>query len=255
MLLSLRRKVTIISLLVYWVGIFVLAHIPIPEVVYKAQVSDKSLHVLAYLILAFLLWFSVSPDNKVILRKAAVWWVLFAVVLYGGVDELLQGHTGRSCDVMDFFADVAGAVWGLILFIFLTFWPALLAVTAISIFFLTNLAKADVAKLVPAANVLFHMFAYGLLALVWTRNMALWFRMKTPQARWLATAIVLPTVFLLAVKVSSSLLGKTVLAGDLILSVTGVAGAVVGVLAVELYKKRRLERQTEKKGCCFTGKT
>lgn len=239
MVLSLRQKLTIISLLLYWVGIFVLAHIPIPELVYKARVSDKSIHVLAYLILVFLLWFSVSADKKVILRKAAVWWVFLAVVLYGGVDELLQGHTGRSCDVGDFFADVAGAVWGLILFAFLTFWPALLAVTGISIFFLTNLAKADMAELVPAANFLFHIIAYGILALVWIRNMALWLSLKAPGVKWLVTALVLPIVFLLAVKVFSLLLGKTVLVGDLILAAVGIAAAVVGVFTAELFKKRR----------------
>lgn len=239
MVLSLRQKLTIISLLLYWVGIFVLAHIPIPELVYKARVSDKSIHILAYLILVFLLWFSVSADKKVILRKIAVWWVFLAVVLYGGVDELLQGHTGRSCDVGDFFADIAGAVWGLILFAFFTFWPALLAVTGISIFFLTNLAKANLAELVPAANFLFHIIAYGILALVWMRNMALWFRMKAPQVKWLATALASPIAFLLAVKVSSLLLGKVVLVGDLILAVIGVAAAVVGVFVAELFKKRR----------------
>ena len=92
MVLSRRQKLTIISLLFYWPGVFILAHIPIPQLVYKAQVSDKSLHFLAYLVLVFLLWFAISPNKKVNWRKAAVWWILFVVVLYGVVDELLQGY-------------------------------------------------------------------------------------------------------------------------------------------------------------------
>src|SRR4030042_647093 len=101
MALSRRQKLTIISLLVYWPGVFILAHIPIPQLVYKAQVSDKSLHFLVYLVLVFLLWFTISPDKKVNWRKAAAWWVLFVVVWYGVVDEVLQGYVGRSCDIID----------------------------------------------------------------------------------------------------------------------------------------------------------
>lgn len=116
MVLSRRRKLTIISLLLYWSGVFILTYIPVPQLVYKAQVSDKSLHFLVYLVLVFLLWFAISPNKKVNWRKAAVWWVLFVVVWYGVVDEWLQSYVGRTCDIMDFFADLAGTLAGLILF-------------------------------------------------------------------------------------------------------------------------------------------
>ena len=55
MALSLRRKLTVIVLALYWPSLFILAHIPIPKVVREADVSDKSLHFLAYLLLTFLL--------------------------------------------------------------------------------------------------------------------------------------------------------------------------------------------------------
>ncbi|GAG33646.1 unnamed protein product, partial [marine sediment metagenome] len=160
MALSRRQKLIIISLLVYWPGIFILAHIPIPRLVYKAQVSDKGIHFLAYLILVFLLWFAISPNKKVSWRKAAVWWVLLVVVWYGVVDELLQGYVGRSCDVMDFFANLVGTLAGLILFSFFTFWPVLLVVVGTTIFTLTNLARANMADLLPITDAVFHLFAH-----------------------------------------------------------------------------------------------
>src|SRR4030042_2153286 len=147
MVLSRRQKLTIISLLVYWPGVFILAHIPIPRLVYKAGVSDKGLHFIAYLILVFLLWFAISPNRKVNWRKAAAWLVLIVVVWYGVFDEVLQGYVGRTCDIRDFFADLAGTVAGLVLFTFFTFWPVLLAVTGIAIFILTNLIRANLADL------------------------------------------------------------------------------------------------------------
>jgi len=91
MAVSRRQKVTIILLVFYCLSFFILAHIPEPDLVSKAGVSDKGLHFLAYLILVFLLWFTISPDQKVVWRKAVVWWVFIVLTGYGAVDELLQG--------------------------------------------------------------------------------------------------------------------------------------------------------------------
>ena len=116
MALSHLRKVAIILLLFYWPGFFVFAHIPMPRLVNGAGFSDKILHFLAYLILVCLLWFAVSGDKQVNWRKGTAWWVLFIVVVYAIFDEWLQIYVaGRSCDVRDFFADLAGTLAGLIL--------------------------------------------------------------------------------------------------------------------------------------------
>lgn len=115
MALSYQRKIALFSLLFYWPALFVFAHIPMPLLVRNAGVSDKGLHFLAYLILFFLLWFAFSGDTKVNWRRGTVWWVLLIVVMYAIFDEWLQIYVaGRSCDVKDFLADMAGALAGLI---------------------------------------------------------------------------------------------------------------------------------------------
>ena len=229
MVLSHRQKLTIISLLLYWPSLFILAHIPIPLFVRRAGVSDKSLHFLAYLILVFLLWFTIRPDRKVNWRKAAVWWVLLVIVWYGVADELLQGYVvGRSCDVMDFFADLAGVLAGLILFTFLTFWPALLVVTGIVIFVSANLTRANLADLLPITNTVFHPFAYGFFTMLWIRHIHHFLSLKAPKPKWLMTALALPIGFLLAVKLFSVISGKNFAVQDAILSAAGIA-TVVGI--------------------------
>jgi len=118
MALSYRQKVTIILLLLYWPAIFILSHIPLENVpgwVIRIDVSDKFLHYLGYLVLVFLLWFVISPGRKVNWRRASVWLVLLVVVWYGAIDEWLQGYVGRCPDIMDFLADLSGALTGLIL--------------------------------------------------------------------------------------------------------------------------------------------
>jgi VanZ family protein len=237
MALSHRQKLTIISLLLYWPGVFILAHIPIPQLVYKAQVSDKSLHFLAYLVLVFLLWFAISPNKKVNWRKAAVWWVLFVAVWYGVVDEWLQSYVGRTCDIMDFFADLAGTLAGLILFSFFTFWPVLLVVMGTTIFTLTNFTRANLADLVPITNEMFHLFAYGFFTMLWLQYIHLFLPMKAPKPKWMIAALALPIGFLLTVKLFSVIFGKDFVVQDVIISTVGIITVVATIYLIALFRR------------------
>ena len=239
MTLSLRQKLIIISLLFYWPAIFVLAHIPIPQLVYKAQVSDKTLHLVVYLILVFLLWFAVSPDKKVNWGKATVWLVFLIMAGYGGVDELLQGYVGRSCDIKDFLANLVGVTGGLILFSFLTFWPALLAVTGITIFCLTNLARANLTELVPVTNAMFHLLAYAVFTMLWIRQIHL-LPSKMSMPKRLIIALAVPIGLLLVVKLFSVVSGRYFTVFDVIISGAGIAIAPVGYVFICSKCSRRI---------------
>jgi len=243
MTVSRQQKLIITSLLIYWPAIFVLAHISIPPLVRKAGVSDKILHFIAYLVLVFLLWFVVSPDRKVNWRRAAAWWVLLITVWYGVVDEVLQGFVaGRSCDVRDFFADLAGVVAGLILFAFFSFWPAFLVVTGITIFALSNLTRVNLVDLLPVTNVVFHLFAYAFFAMLWIRNIHLFLPLKAPDLKWLILASVLPTGLLLAVKVFSVISGRGGTIQDVIIAAVGIAAVVITIYLIGLFRCRRTQR-------------
>jgi VanZ family protein len=238
MALSLRQKLTLIPLVLYWPALFVLSHIPIPKMVYKAQVSDKSLHFIAYLVLVFLLWFAINPDRKVSWRKAGAWCVLLVVAWYGAADEVLQSFVGRSCDAMDFLSNLAGTLAGLILFTFLTFWPALLAVTAITVFLLTNLAGTNPAELMPRASMAFYMLAYGFLAGLWVWNMRPLLSTKGPRLKWLVAALVPPMVFLAIVKVFALMLDKPFSATGVISSAAGIVIVVAAACVASLLRRK-----------------
>lgn len=235
-----RQKLIKISLLFYWSALFVLAHIPIPSMVRKAGVSDKSLHFIAYLVLVFLLWFTFSPERKVNWRKAAVWWVLLMTACYGVIDELLQGVVvGRSCDAMDFVADLVGALTGLILLTFFTFWPAFLVVTGITIFALTNLTRVNLVELLPVTYRLFLLFSYGFFAALWIQNMRLFLPFKAPKLKWLIVASALPIGFLIAAKLLSVFSERDFRLQEVIIAAVGIASVVVTIYLVELFRCRR----------------
>ncbi len=244
---SRKKKLIIISLLMYWPIIFILAHIPIPQLVRKAGVSDKIIHFVAYLVLVFLLWFAISPDRKVTWRKATAWWVLLVTVCYGVIDELLQGVVvGRSCDVMDFFADLIGVLTGLILLTFFTFWPAFIVVTGITIFALTNLTRVNLADLLPpAVNMAFYLFAFGFFAMLWIQNMHLYLPLKAPKLKWLIVALALPIGFLVAVKLFSIISGRDFRLHDVIIAAVGIAAVVITIYLIGLFRCRRIQTSAE----------
>jgi VanZ family protein len=241
MTLSRQQKIAAYILALYWPALFVLAHIPIPRVVQEADVSDKSLHFLAYLILTFLLWSVVSGDRKVNWRRAVPWLVLFVILVYGILDEWLQGYVaGRSCDVRDFFVDVAGTLTGLILFSVFTFWPAALFVAAIFIFGITNVARANVADLLPVMSALFYLFAYAVFTMLWLQCMEHYLprlRLQRITIKWVIFALAVPAFLLLTVKLASVILSRTFIVRDMLISAAGIGVVVVVVCLVPLFRR------------------
>ncbi|MBI3866143.1 MAG: VanZ family protein [Planctomycetia bacterium] len=109
---TVRLGLTIL-LSAYWLALFTATHIPYVPRELDLPGGDKSQHLVAYAGLAFLLalrqWYGSSPTWK------RAWTVLGIVAVYGIVDELTQIPVGRTAEVLDWLADVAGAVGGLAL--------------------------------------------------------------------------------------------------------------------------------------------
>ena len=237
MAMSCRQKLTLILLLFYWPAIFVLSHLPrVPDWVIGVPVSDKTLHYLAYLVLVFLLWFSINPDRKVNWRGTNVWWVLLVVVWYGALDEWLQRYVGRNPDLVDFLADLAGMVTTLVVLWIFSFWSASVAVTGVVIFVLTNFTRANPVDLLPRASTVFYLLAYAFFSLLWIRCIYHQFLLKAPQPKWLAAALVLPVAFLAGVELFSEVAGNGFKLWRVVISTAGIAGAVFTIFLIALLR-------------------
>jgi len=238
MALSLQRKIVIVLLALYWPTLFVFAHIPIPRVVREADVSDKSLHFLAYLILVYLLWFAFRGEQKVNWRGIGPWCMLAALAVYGVLDEWSQSFVaGRSCDIQDFVADMAGTLTGLILFSVLTFWPAGLSVCAIVIFGLTNVTGANLGDLMPVASGVFHLFAYATVTVLWVqhlRHSRFGARLPKTGINRLVVILAAPLALLLFVKVFSLVFDRAFGVRDMLISAGGIGAVIAGVYLAPL---------------------
>lgn len=241
MVLSHQQKITAVLLAIYWPALFISAHIPVPRVVLESDVSDKGLHFLAYLVLVFLLWFTVSNGKKVNWRRASPWCVFLTMVAYGVVDEWLQSYVaGRSCNAWDFLADLTGTLTGLGLFSVLAFWPAGLVVTAIIICGSTNVSQANLADTLPATSAAFILSAYAVLTAFWVQCFRLFMQgrnLRLNKIKWLSAALAAPLALVLAVKLFSVIIGKDFPVRDMILSTGAIVAVVVTTALAGLLRK------------------
>ena len=101
--LPLRRG----TLVVIWIVLAILTHIPIPQSAPDIRNIDKVIHLIAYFPLGLLLL-------TCRVRGCQHWrGCLLVIAIYGICDELLQIPVGRTASVWDWVADVAGASLGL----------------------------------------------------------------------------------------------------------------------------------------------
>lgn len=106
-----KRAAWILTAL-YWAGIFTLTHLP-PKAVHVPTGRDKVIHLGVYGILGILL-FAALRASRWSLRQTAIG-VLGMGMVYGIIDELTQLFVGRSADIADWLADLAGIATAVII--------------------------------------------------------------------------------------------------------------------------------------------
>jgi len=112
------RGIRVASLILacYWLMLFVATHLPKVPMPHVTN-SDKYIHFAAFAGLAFLLAWSIPTiPNK---RWVNVVLALAIAIIYGAVDEISQTPVGRTADIMDWAADSAGAVFGVVCYVIL----------------------------------------------------------------------------------------------------------------------------------------
>ncbi len=101
------RRAVLLSCVGAWVIAAAATHLPAPELS-SLDISDWTLHLAGYFVLGSLFWLSLTGYGAPLVRRVPV--VLVVLIAYGALDEWTQGFVGRSPDVWDWVANVAGTV-------------------------------------------------------------------------------------------------------------------------------------------------
>jgi len=218
-------KMALVVLIAYWIAIFILTHIPIIHIsflVRQVNASDKSLHFIAYFLLAFLLWLAFNPSQKVEWQKTSVWWSLFVIVCYGAMDELLQTYMARSSSIFDFIADISGAISALILLSIFSYRSAQIIVTMMTIFAIRNITVVNFNILFPQFSMIFHLFGYGFLSWLCARHIYQSTTFKINKLLQIILLISGPCIFLCITECTAAIIGRTLQISDIIISVFSI---------------------------------
>ena len=80
---------------------------------------DKIVHLLIYMIFSLVLAYDIQKSNANISLRRTILIVLFSVMLYGGIMELIQEYLikTRSGDWLDFASDTIGIIFAVLLII------------------------------------------------------------------------------------------------------------------------------------------
>ena len=226
MLLLRRHKWILAGLSLYWPAIFIATHMPVPSWVRHAGVGDKTLHFLSYLVLISLVWFAVSPYEKVNWLRPKVWIILAIMVWYGASDEWLQGFVGRQPEVKDFYADICAALLGLTIMSIFSFWGSVLVLSSIVIFTITNLTRTSILFGSEMINAAFYFLAYSFFTLVWIQFSERNLRIRPEGIKWLGICTGVPLLVLGFMKVSSLGFGKSIWMMDIVTAGSAIAAAI-----------------------------
>ncbi|MDA0834545.1 MAG: VanZ family protein [Planctomycetota bacterium] len=110
-----RRKLTVMTLAVYWLVLFIGTHVQIPSEVNQVlqEGNDKLIHAGMYALLA-ILWGTWRSTLTTWTWRETVHGIII-LALYGMADELLQIPVGRNGDFADWLADCFGLCTGFII--------------------------------------------------------------------------------------------------------------------------------------------
>ena len=182
------RTMAACGLVIYWVSIFTLTHMPmIPRWVMMSGMSDKSMHFVAYFLLTFFFWNVVRPGQMVYWKRGISWLSLLFIAIYGVIDELLQNFVHRTPDVLDFAADMSGCLLSLIFLSVMGFWAASLLHGIVMIVVLNCFSTSNILGTSELVGVFFHFLAYGFIA--YALSLSLKFRVYFQERRAIRYAV------------------------------------------------------------------
>jgi hypothetical protein len=160
------------------------------------------------------------------------------------MDELLQARVGRSADVHDFISDCFGVALALGVLSVFEFWLALLTVSAVFIFMLSDVSRLMTLPQYAVYATAFHFTAYTAFTLIWIQWLQRFSKFTVGKAGWLMASLAVPAGLLLTVKAAAPIWDRPFNGFDFAIAVLGICAAI-GVSWAVFKLSRRMSGSQE----------
>jgi hypothetical protein len=218
-----EKKFFIAVLIFYWLGIFIATHIPIPGWTRKMGISDKTMHFVAYMTLAMLLWLGTSFEQKADWKKLRAWLLTAIVLLYGVADEISQHFIKRSTDIKDFAANVLGIAVAMAIVTILPARHAAMIFITVCPLFLPAFVRSQLIIQDSISEVGIYLAGFAAITIAWIKYLSPVYLPDFRQTKLLLLCSAGPTATLGIVKLYAILTGKP-------LGMTAALGAFIAIL-------------------------
>lgn len=236
------HKYILTALIVYWPTMFFLTHTRVPKFVGQMGVSDDIMHFVAYMLLVLLAWLAIGFKEKVDWKQRKVWYLLAVVACYGVMDEWLQGFVNRQPQVSDFFADMCGAVTGLIILTIFTYWIAAMVTISVIIFCATILSHTPLICGSYIINSAFYLLSYAFFTLLWIKYVSRFTSLQEDRQLWYTSTLAVPLGLLTVINGFSTLFSNSVILNECMTSLCGIIAAALVSDMVMTFKKKSFEK-------------
>ena len=237
MKLQKKSKYFLWALPIYWVALFIATHMPkIPNWVRSSSIPDYSLHYLAYFCLTFFIWNNLALNEKISWKKPKVWIIISFMVWYCAVDEWLQAYVGRTPQLRDYFADMAGVMSGLLIMTLCRFWMSSFLYIVLGSFTLSFSSKLSTMFNSVKLNSTFNFCVLALLTIVWMQIITPYKSNFKSQIKWFFKAISAPLIYLTTLfAVNYFVHNKDIYIIDIIIGLAGMFSASLAGLLGGLF--------------------
>lgn len=230
MKLPLEKKVFSLILMLYWMALVIITHIPVPMWVRKMGVSDKTMHFAAYMVLGLLIWQASSFGLKANWRKLRPWIVSGVLLLYGIADEFAQIFiAGRSMDALDLVSDILGGAGAMLIVTFTSGYSTAMILVTISPVFLPAIVKSKLIKQGSFIEDASYFAGFALITVCWVFYLMHIRKLNIRNLKDFLLFLILPSISVLLVKLYALATDKPFGIEEIRLSIIGIVLALMFV--------------------------
>lgn len=134
--------------------------------------SDKTMHFIAYMVLALLLWLGTSFEIKADWKRLRPWLLSAIVILYSAADEISQYFIHRSTDILDFASDALGAAAAMVTVSILSAYHIVMVIFTVCPLLVPGIVRSHLVEQGSILEYAVHITGFAIITTAWIKHLS-----------------------------------------------------------------------------------